>query len=640
MKKSRRMTWVLAAAVVGVGLGGMPSSAQGQQRVGGDGRALDANNRVGSGGINEPGYGGPPGVTGNQIVTGNVTGGQQFRGAVPYTDPFAFRGQTAGIQSDRFIRDSAGVPIGGVGQNNASALRPFYGQSQTVERPPGYQLEAPGTGFVPAPLMSRQPGDLRLGRPFEQPVQMLPQPGQLVLPGPVDPATQQPTVITASPLYGVRQWSFDQQADQQFLQGLNMPGTQRARLDQQTVQRMRNELESDPLPADAEQRGQQPNGAMDGRSPRPFDAPEAGVLGQGLRLQDQAANQQPLANTTRTDARVGQRLLTAPERQSAQYAEMQRRLQRFNRLPESMAALETSRQYNEQLRARQQREAGEAETGIAGGVGGPGGAGVGTGVGPGLGAGPAGLPGGGIDATAGGPTVPGMGAGRPQAPGLDDFGMPDYQQRSRDIREGRDPAAGTGTGTGAGVGAAAQPGLPGREPPMQVTSFAAGVQARGLADVLAEAEDLMRQGKFYTALDQYDLAEQVAPNNPLVNLGRAVAELGASYYARADQHLRDAFTRDPALLMAQYDIRGFLGEERLEYLIKDLRAISNAEPREPRSVFLLAFIDYNTGNPRRAAAYLDMAERRAGGSDAFFSMLRKHWDLPAGEGGAAQEGNK
>ena len=53
----------------------------------------------------------------------------------------------------------------------------------------------------------------------------------------------------------------------------------------------------------------------------------------------------------------------------------------------------------------------------------------------------------------------------------------------------------------------------------------------------------MKQGKFSSALDKYDQAEQVAPNNSLIKLGRANAELGASYFARADQHLREAQPR-------------------------------------------------------------------------------------------------
>jgi tetratricopeptide (TPR) repeat protein len=174
---------------------------------------------------------------------------------------------------------------------------------------------------------------------------------------------------------------------------------------------------------------------------------------------------------------------------------------------------------------------------------------------------------------------------------------------------------------------------PGSEAPLRVNSLATGVNAKALADFLNEAEKLMREGKFYSALDQYEMADQVAPNDPMVNLGRAIAELGASYYARAEGHLREAFTKNPALLMAQYDLKGFLGQERLEFLVNDLRSISNKETNEPRSVFLLAFIDYNTGNARRASAYLDLAERRAGKPDPLYQNMRKLWNLPAAQGG-------
>src|SRR5437868_1638175 len=111
--------------------------------------------------------------------------------------------------------------------------------------------------------------------------------------------------------------------------------------------------------------------------------------------------------------------------------------------------------------------------------------------------------------------------------------------------------------------------------PVKVDSLARGVKGKGLAEIMKSAEDLMKQGKFTSALDQYDQAEQVAPNNPLIRLGRANAELGASYYARAEAHLRDVFTQNPELLNGQYDLIALLGEERLNTLVKDLKQIAN-----------------------------------------------------------------
>src|SRR3954447_12338536 len=89
--------WMLAAAVAGLAMAawGAPG-ALAQGRVN-NGNALDANNRVGSGGSNDGAGGnraGFTGVTGNDIVTGNVTGGKGFHGTINYTDPRAFRGNT------------------------------------------------------------------------------------------------------------------------------------------------------------------------------------------------------------------------------------------------------------------------------------------------------------------------------------------------------------------------------------------------------------------------------------------------------------------------------------------------------------------------------------------------------------------
>ncbi len=165
--------------------------------------------------------------------------------------------------------------------------------------------------------------------------------------------------------------------------------------------------------------------------------------------------------------------------------------------------------------------------------------------------------------------------------------------------------------------------------PLNVKSMAEGVNGQGLKEMLAKAETLMKEGKYSSAIDQYAAAEQVAPNQPLVWIGRANAELGAAYYSRAEAHLKQAFRADEALLMAQYDLRAFLGEDRLKAVIKDLMEIAGTDQKSPTPVFLLAYISYNTGNESKAAGYLDMAEKRAGGKDPVYGLLREHWALPA-----------
>lgn len=165
--------------------------------------------------------------------------------------------------------------------------------------------------------------------------------------------------------------------------------------------------------------------------------------------------------------------------------------------------------------------------------------------------------------------------------------------------------------------------------PIRITSLAAGVQARGLADLMQNAETLMRESKYSSAIRQYEAAEQVAPNNGLVLIGRATAELGASFYRRADTSLREAFMLDPSMMLAQYDLRQLIGEDRLQFVVRELKDLASKEPQNPSPLFLLAFIAYNTGNEVNAAGFLDQADKRAAGNDAVIKMVREHWSLPA-----------
>ena len=112
IQKTKRIC-ILAAAIAGVTLIGI-STAQAQYRID-TGQANDANNRVGGNGSNGAAntrsasgiYGGS--VSGNDIVIGNVTGGKEFHGNVPYSDPGSFHGVTSSRASDAFTKGSSGA---------------------------------------------------------------------------------------------------------------------------------------------------------------------------------------------------------------------------------------------------------------------------------------------------------------------------------------------------------------------------------------------------------------------------------------------------------------------------------------------------------------------------------------------------
>ena len=91
-KSTRKLVQVLTAAVALA----VPALAFGQGQVY-TGRSNDASNRLGSGGYNsgytDYSYNTRQIInTGNQVITGNITLGREFRGNVGYSDPFSFRG--------------------------------------------------------------------------------------------------------------------------------------------------------------------------------------------------------------------------------------------------------------------------------------------------------------------------------------------------------------------------------------------------------------------------------------------------------------------------------------------------------------------------------------------------------------------
>ena len=80
--------------------------------------------------------------------------------------------------------------------------------------------------------------------------------------------------------------------------------------------------------------------------------------------------------------------------------------------------------------------------------------------------------------------------------------------------------------------------MPPAAPPVPIDSFATGVKAKGLADMIASGESLVQQQQYDRAIATYDDAIQVVPNNPLILTAGANAELGGGYYAQASADLQ------------------------------------------------------------------------------------------------------
>ena len=544
-----------------------------------DGRAADANNRVGSGGLNEPGRGIGARVSPNSIIYGNVTGGKQFTGPAE-RDPSAFSGPIPGRGFDRFIAGSSSAPLPYQPGIDLSTPQPFYGSSRGVAPPIGSVRLGFTDSYLGTDLTSQTPSSFTidnsaglqaLAQPLGESVilggrgyRLGTQPGQVVLQGTLESANQE-VLYTGSPLYGVRQLqpgTFPTEAD---LFDTNVPGgaaNTRYRVPNSEIERMRDELIGrQPGTSPQSQQDQQQNNTQS-RNPsdlsQPPESPENAAIDT---RRGGAINPNVLSNTS--DERVEQRSTVTGQGQTTndQYNELKRRFQRYQN--PQMAAIEA----NHQLQMEQRRQTTERRTN--------------------------------------GPTS------RPISP---------LAAKGMLHRPGGGPLT--------------------EQTPLKIDSLATGVTAKGLHQLLSSAEKLMRQDKFQSAIDAYNTAESVDPNNALIPLGRANAELGAGFYRLSSADLHKVFLTNGALLMGQYDLNAWMTPQRIKFITNELQTLANNDPKAEMPVFLLAYLYYNTDHPAEAAKYLAEAEQRSNGKDPLLQLLQERWKLPTQAPANAPDLNK
>jgi hypothetical protein len=671
--RSLMLKMAVAAAVGAVAM--LAPATFAQQRVGGDGRLNEANNLVGSGGLNDNSASAlPPGVFGNAIVSGDVTGGRGFQGNVPYFAPGAFHGILPGSFVDNFVSGSTNVQTNGTVVNNAQDVHLFLGDNRGVNPPSNFISTGAQPGYIPNTALSGDQftSDTRLGSSIATSSVGSVVPSAIFQTGGTQAGGPQSAYVTASSLFGVKTLQTTQQNDG------NSPYASSSLNNQALTGALgtgdRVDLSSDLRSTSLTQNNPDMNSlASAGLSGLPagvasYATPQASSP-NGLNPAD-ALNPANGLNGSSNAATGGKSASQNPNTPGGN---------------SNSAAANAN---------------GQSQNGAGGLNGGPIDSSVGAQVNAAVPSGYA------LNSTVGGSSLsdsiirgedsstnifsptsnqPGSAYQRmvqrlktidPNAPLTAVEKNLLYQAKMQDIKKAQSTATGqpgesralpsndqpakaragglsggSGLGTGSSltgqpnpIGGAAgdlpkgssvpqQGGAPApagdKNKPVFINSFSSDAASPLVKEHLSKAEDLMKQGKFTSALEEYDLVEQQAPSNPFIQLGRANAELGASYYGLAEAHLRQAFMSDQALLSMQLDLKTFLGDDKLQYLGKDLKQIAQANPTESRPVFLLAYICYNTGQPRGAAAYLDLAEKREGKPDPFFKLVRQNWDLPS-----------
>jgi tetratricopeptide (TPR) repeat protein len=164
-------------------------------------------------------------------------------------------------------------------------------------------------------------------------------------------------------------------------------------------------------------------------------------------------------------------------------------------------------------------------------------------------------------------------------------------------------------------------------PPVAIDSYAAGIKAKGLSELISNGESLLEKHQYDKAIATFNTAIDVAPNNPLILMARSNAELGGGYYAQANADIHLAVAQDSAVLMGQYDLQKHLGSDRLKSLISDLKEIAQSSREDTLHSFLLAYVYYNSHHIGQAADWIAIADNRANGQDSAIIQMKKYWNF-------------
>lgn len=619
---------VVGAAVLAALLSSA-APAWGQYELG-DGRKLDRNLQRGSGGVNPAQQPNSYGRYQDAIITGNVGGLQRFRGSIDYGAVGEFSEPTAASDFYEFRRQS--LPPNAVTRFQEEQLQSGTGRGQNPLVYPGGRgggiLLRSGAGVSAGQMTNqyeRYPGisgfyrddsliggasargkiepSLDIGTIVDDPIGSYEQ--RLGLRRARDGGLRE---ITASPLMGLRSRMLDR------LDRYNMPLNE---IDPATDQ---------PLPAEGEQSADDEEAEADGQTPEgPGQAEDQrvrrGIMGRS-RIDRQVAPGlllgQRLGEATAEDQRQtdGRQMPEAGRgagdaaRPSFSADELRRRV--LGPPPNRLAARPGQDVYQDVLR-RIREQTGTADEQMIGQSG----------------------------------RVPPEDrlAGTNEADNEEDAESA-LERIQRQIEEANEQAAGQASEDGEDAPAGADDGATADDqdvssvrelmrqldydlPPLK--SFT-GSEKTAFNRAMQEAEQRMEAELYFEAASIYRRAMRLKPGDPLAQIGRAHAELGAGLFLSASQNLRGVLSNHPELVAMRYEPPLLPQQERLVSLRNQLQTVAE-DTKWPYAALLLGYIAYQQGDTAEVRAALDLMEEKSR-RDPLPRVLRRLWldgnpDAPA-----------
>lgn len=148
-----------------------------------------------------------------------------------------------------------------------------------------------------------------------------------------------------------------------------------------------------------------------------------------------------------------------------------------------------------------------------------------------------------------------------------------------------------------------------------------GVVIHGLAGLspdafnkeMAAGEEKLRAGKYHEAIVNYRMAVTINPNNPMGNMGLALAVFPAGEAYTAGFQIKRALQQLPPLMETRIDLAKLVGGDDLSKQLKLLDSrLDGREKNEPMLVLVATFLHQNLGHRERAQSYAKRLGELAG----------------------------
>lgn len=137
---------------------------------------------------------------------------------------------------------------------------------------------------------------------------------------------------------------------------------------------------------------------------------------------------------------------------------------------------------------------------------------------------------------------------------------------------------------------------------------------------VASGDELLKEGKYYKAINAFVLASVWDSRSPEAYLHRAVAHFAAGEYMSSSLFLRRAMLISPKYAKVNIDLAGMIGDRD----VIDNRIIEGVDWQKKSDsgeiAFLLAYVYYQQGKLTGASEYIEIAAEKMAGNEAVESL--------------------